>query len=466
MLHGRQGSLHAPAYARPSSAPHRSGGHPSAPDAVTRSDAGATAEPGASLTPREASGPTSGFLPSLAPTDALPPALMPHVEACRSLAARYHHDGADVRPWLAQAFATWDPRGIEALAQASDIARDGAMSAVSMLAHAYRWGAMPAAPDAHALAAIELPAGLSAPLGWLAQRLGVPACGNLYHMLIANWRLPGCAPGSACAPATLRDGIERVTTMHSWLQGPMEEHLTATLRCLLLTEVAGAEMLPAVLRLGDAALRGDAGEAVALLHTLRAGVAEVSGVLGRYMRPQRIAPEAFLSVIQPHFGWGMAQDGVRLDGASGAQTATIQLLDAAFGVRRESAVGVMAMHARAYLPAAQRALLEAVDRRAPAVRSFVAETAGPEARELWNDCLASLHQWRRAHQKRGAMYLRTESASYHSVSGIVAKQDGPARAHAFERAMEEHVQETIEARLAVDVGAPTEDPRSRAAPSW
>lgn len=401
----------------------------------------------APLGPRDTWRPTTGFLPSRAPTDALPPSLMPHVEACRALAARYHRDGADVRPWLSQTFAVWDPRGLDDLAHASDIARDGAMSAVSMLAHAFRWGAMPAGDDARALTALDLPIGLDAPLRWLAQRLGVPACGNLYHMLIANWRLPGCAPGAAYAPATLRAEIERATTMHSWLQGPMDEHLSATLRCLLLTEVAGAEMLPAVMGLGDAALRRDAEETVALLRALREGVAEVSGVLGRYMRPQRIGPEAFLSVIQPHFGWGLSHDGLRLDGASGAQTATIQLLDAAFGVRRESAVGAMAMHARAYLPGAQRAMLELVDRRAPSVRAFVTEAAGPEAQALWNDCLSSLHQWRRAHQKRGAMYLRTENASYHSVSGIVAKQDSRSRADAFERAMEEHVQETIDARL-------------------
>ncbi len=138
---------------------------------------------------------------------------------------------------------------------------------------------------------------------------------------------------------------------------------------------------------------------------------------------------------------------MRLDGASGAQTATIQLLDAAFCVSRASEVGVMATHARAYLPAGQRAVLEAVDRGAPAVRDFVANEAGPEARALWNDCLTSLHQWRRAHQKRGAMYLRTENTSYHSVGGLVAKQDAATRAEAFDRAMEEHVRETIEARM-------------------
>jgi hypothetical protein len=34
------------------------------------------------------------------------------------------------------------------------------------------------------------------------------------------------------------------------------------------------------------------------------------------------------------------------------------------------------------------------------------------------------------------------------VTSIVATQDSPARREAFERAMAEHVQETIEARLA------------------
>ncbi len=206
-------------------------------------------------------------------------------------------------------------------------------------------------------------------------------------------------------------------------------------------------MLPRVLGLGAAARRFDGPAAVALLESLRADVAEVASVLARYMRPQRIAPETFLSVIQPHFGWGLSHDGVRLDGASGAQTATIQMLDAAFGVPRASAVGVMTTHARDYLPPGQRALLAAVDAQAGPVRAFVAAHAGPDAPTLWNDCLAALHQWRRAHQKRGAMYLRTDNARYHSVSGLVPPQDAATRAEDFDRAMEDHVAETLAAQL-------------------
>jgi len=391
--------------------------------------------------------PVTGFLPAHIPTDALPGAWGAHVEACRALAGRYHRDDGDVRPWLAKTFATWDDREHEALLQSSDSVRDGAMTAVSMLAHAYRWGAMPAAPDALALTALELPPGLGRPLRALSERLGVPACGNLFHMVVANWRMSGTEPGTPYLPAQLRADIEQVTPMYGWLQGPAADHLTATLRCMLLTETAGAEMVPAVLGLGDAALRQDAQAAVMHLHTLQAGIAAVSAVLGRYMRPQSIAPEVFLSVIQPHFGWGLSHEGVRLDGACGAQTATIQLLDAIFGVPRASSVGVMALQARRYLPWVQRALLEAVDRRAPAVPAFVADHAGPEAPALWNDCLNTLHQWRRAHQKRGALYLRTENTQYHSVGGLVAKQDSATRAAAYDRAMEEHMQETLAARL-------------------
>lgn len=80
MPHERRASTHAPASAR--------------------APAGIFAESRASalVGPREASETTMGFLPSRVPTDALPPALMPHVEACWALAARYHRDGADVRP--------------------------------------------------------------------------------------------------------------------------------------------------------------------------------------------------------------------------------------------------------------------------------------------------------------------------------------------------------------------------------
>lgn len=391
--------------------------------------------------------PYTGFLPARAPTDALPPALAPHVAACRALAARYHRDGADVRPWLARAFADWDPRGFEALALATDAQRDGAMTAVTMLAHAFRWGAMPAVVDALAVTAIELPPGLDAPLRWLARHLGVPACGNLFHLVVANWRTSWCASGAAFAPDALGAAAERTTTLYTWLQGEADVQLDATLHCLLRTEAIGARMLPRVLGLGAAARRFDGPAAVALLESLRADVAEVASVLARYMRPQRIAPETFLSVIQPHFGWGLSHDGVRLDGASGAQTATIQMLDAAFGVPRASAVGVMTTHARDYLPPGQRALLAAVDAQAGPVRAFVAAHAGPDAPTLWNDCLAALHQWRRAHQKRGAMYLRTDNARYHSVSGLVPPQDAATRAEDFDRAMEDHVAETLAAQL-------------------
>lgn len=391
--------------------------------------------------------PATGFLPACIPTDALPGPWEAHAHACGLLAARYHRDDGDVRPWLATAFATWDDRHHEALRNASDSVCDGAMTAVSMLAHAYRWGAMPAVPDALGHDVIELPPGLARPLRALSERLGVPACGNLFHMVLANWRWPGAAPGSTYAPARLRADIERVTPMYGWLQGSAADHLAATLRCLLLTEIAGAEMLPAVLGLCDAALRHDAQAAVVHLHTVRAGIAAVSAVLGRYMRPQTIAPEVFLSVIQPHFGWGLSHAGVRLDGACGAQTTTIQLLDAVFGVPRASAVGAMAHHARRYLPWKQRALLEAIDRRAPIVRAFVADHADPDAPALWNDCLNTLHQWRRAHQKRGALYLRAENARYHSVGGLVTVEDSAVRAAAYDRAMEEHMQETLAARL-------------------
>ena len=93
-----------------------------------------------------------GFLPARVPAA---PASPLYAAACRELPARYHGEGRDVRPWLTETFATWsadDEAGLAALAPA---AIDDMMAAVSTLAHAHRWAAMPAPAASHALAAIE-----------------------------------------------------------------------------------------------------------------------------------------------------------------------------------------------------------------------------------------------------------------------------------------------------------------------
>jgi CRP-like cAMP-binding protein len=390
-----------------------------------------------------------GFLPQRVPTSVLPEPLEPHARACAELPAIYHGADADARPWLSRTFATWDPSAFTSLSQANGEVLDAAMSAVATLAHAYRWGAMPPVVGTQELSHIELPPGIGEPLQWLSARLGVPPCGNLFHMVIANWRLATLTPGGTYAPAALRAGAASISPLCSWLRPPEEHHLTATIRSVVITEAVGAEIMTAVVRLVGAAARRDVQETAFLLDKLRSLIGDVANVLAQYMRPQQIAPEVFLSVIQPHFLWGLQQ----LDGASGAQTPTVQLLDSAFGVRRESPIGQTIHHSRHFMLPAHRRVFEAVDAAGPLVRSFVAQHTDEDTLALWNDCLKGLLNWRRTHQKRGAMYLRAGTSAYRSVSGVVAQQDVESRATAYEAAMDEHVRETDAALVPREEGS-------------
>lgn len=384
-----------------------------------------------------------GFLPARAPTCALPPPFRPHVSACRELPERYHREGADVRPWLHDAFAEWDPDALSCLESAPIEALDGAMTAVTTLAHAYRWGCMPPSSEAYELKDLVLPKAIGEPLRFLSSRLGVPPCGNLYHMVLANWRIAAIPEGGSYSIGDLLRSYPSALLQFSWLNAPAAGDLAATLRCVIATEAIGADILPSAVRLASAAIRRDVQETTFLLDKLRTLIDEVGGALRHYMRPQQISPQAFLSVIQPHFLWGLAHEGERLDGASGAQTPTIQLLDSTFGVPRTSELGATILSSRSLLPPSHRRLLDAMDRVGPIVRSFIASGADPDTVALWNDCLKGLLGFRRAHQRRGAMYLRAGSANYRSVSGTVAEDDGEARAIAYEAAMDEHVRETL-----------------------
>jgi CRP-like cAMP-binding protein len=398
--------------------------------------------------------PTHGFLPSAAPSDVLPAPFDAYAEACGELASRYHGPGKDVRAWLSELFGRPDPcwREVGGLSQAE---LDAAMTAASMLAHAFRWAAMPPPPASFALTRIDLPPGLDASLVALAQRLDVPPCGGLYHLVVNNWRARGVAPGTTYDPAVLRPTAE-ITMLWPWLLPPAVEGLTATALSIVETEAASASLLLAMVKLLESAARGDVLESGFLLDKLRAGIVSIGRVFVEFVRPARIRPEDFMNLIQPHMSWGLERDGHRLDGASGAQSPVFQALDAVFGIARGSRVAHVALASRAYLPPCHRRFLDALDGVTHVVSDFVLGSNDATSRQLFNECVEGLVFWRRAHQKRGALYMRAEAANYASVSGVVEPQGVVERTARFEAEMNARLHETLD-RLApsTDLQNPT-----------
>jgi len=383
-----------------------------------------------------------GFLPARVPAA---PASPLYAAACRELPARYHGEGRDVRPWLAETFVTWsadDEAGLAALAPA---AIDDLMAAVSTLAHAHRWAAMPAPAASHALAAIDLPPGLAGPLEQISAHLEIPACGNLYHMILHGWRAPGLEPGGEYATERLR--VDDVAPLHPWLCGREADELAVFAGSIVRTEAQGALAVDVLVPLFTAVAQENVHEITYYLDKLAAIAAEYGQIFARAIRRQQITPHTFLALIQPHYVWGLERRGELLQGASGAQAPSFQLLDAVLAVPRGSHAARSALHSRNGLPRAHRRLLAAVDALGPELRAFVDRAADPTLADRFNQCVRGLQYWRRIHQKRGGVYIAGDPerpvAQYVSVGRVV--DAGPDAALRFDAAMEAHVQETAQA---------------------
>lgn len=381
-----------------------------------------------------------GFLPARAPA---PPTLGALADLCRELPRRYHEPGGDVRPWLREALESC-PEHQDTLVALDPAGLDDLMAVVTHLAHAFRWGAMPAPTASHALARVDLPRGLARLWSRLAARLAVPRCGNLYHMVLHGWSADDIQPGAEYSTDRLLRGA--LAPLHPWLRGREADELSAFTGAVVETEAHGAAAVDLAVPLFAAVARDDTSEAAELLDRLAAVVAAIGRVFARAIRKQQVSPHTFLALIQPHFLWGLEHEGEVLEGASGAQTPSFQLLDAMLAVPRESPAAQAAARSRAGLPPRHRGFIAAVDALGVELRAFVGRSGDRGLADRYNECVRGLQHWRRMHQKRGALYLDGDPhrpvPEYMSVGRVVG---GVAdRAAHFDAAMEAHVQETAQ----------------------
>ncbi|MFA7480142.1 MAG: ATP-binding cassette domain-containing protein [Vulcanimicrobiota bacterium] len=179
---------------------------------------------------------------------------------------------------------------------------------------------------------------------------------------------------------------------------------------------------------------------------LGATILALNSAFNRAIRTKRIKPAHFLKYVQPTMVWLLDHGEGPLEGASGPQSCTIQVLDSFFGVSRDSQLGGLLLESRRYMLPRHRTLLEALDETSPVLRRFVAGSGSPRLLEAYNRCLELLRAWRVSHQKRGGLYIKADdsSNSYVSTGLLVQKGDKSAL---FEQSMEEHIQATDERLL-------------------
>jgi CRP/FNR family transcriptional regulator, cyclic AMP receptor protein len=398
---------------------------------------------------RETLHPGTGFLPSVTPLIDLPAPFDRLSDACHELAYRYHGSGKDVRPWLDSLFAEMPGTWLPALEGAPRPVLEALMTKASLLCHAYRWRFMPTDPALYHIKSLELPLALDQIWTESARILGIPRVGMFYTMVTCNWRLEGRSQGCPYETEELEDG--RVRLIDAWLLPPEDSELTAFIVAALRMEAQGRRVADCMLQTYRAILREDHQEVAYRLVACRDVLKTLLDAFNGLIRKDRMDITNFLKLVQPTMLWLLDHGEGPLEGASGPQACTVQLLDNFLGVPRESELGEMILKSRRYMLPEHRRLLELTDPCQPILRDYVERLGDSHITELFNSCVGTFLTWRRSHQKRGAMYLKgkpEDKVEHYASTGLVVGVEND-RVKIFESTMQRHIEQT-ESRVLAD----------------
>ncbi len=384
----------------------------------------------------------SGFLPSKAPLVNLPAPFERISKACSEFSRHYHGENLDVRPWLDQEFSEPDPTWREAVEKADQYLLENLMTKVSLLCHAYRWQRMPTPPENYSLKKIDLPKGLEPIWDQLSSRLQIPRVGIFYTMVCNNWKLKGVEPGQSYNVDEIEDA--NIELIHSWLNSPVAEELRTFVSTALCMESKGAKILKRIQKIYRCIDLENSQEATYHMMVLEATLTSVYSIFNRGIKKQRIVPTNFLKFVQPTMIWLLDHGEGPLEGASGPQACTIQMVDCFLGVPRNSALGEVILKSRKYMLPKHKKLLENMDGASSQLRDFVLKANDHRLLEAYNRCLKLMTSWRVSHQKRAAMYIKGdegEKVGNYVSTGLVVNNE-EKRGDYFEKTMQGHIDQT------------------------
>ena len=329
-----------------------------------------------------------GFVPDVEPLDALPPGFAAWDEIVPILPALIMNRQA--RRWIAGI-----PE-LDASALAGEGEQERACLILSALTMAHVWCG--AEPD------FTLPRNIATPFLAVSRRLGRPPIVMHATLVLNNWRRLDRSRPLA---------LDNVDTQFTFT-GSFDEKwfYLATLG----VELAGA---PAVVALANAVAASETGDEAALamhLAALETGIRQMTAALMRMA--ESCDPYVFYHRIRPFLaGWpapGVVYAGADTPpqvfaGGSAAQSALLQSVDAALGIRHEHAATRDFLEAMLqYMPRKHRAFVAALRRR-----SSIRERASrgtPRLHEAYNACIAAADAFRRKHIGLTSQYIVKQAA--------------------------------------------------------
>lgn len=294
------------------------------------------------------------------------------------------------------------PFKIEALKSEGEIRR--AMLALSYIGMAYQWSDIEPAP--------VIPAILAKPWYEVGKLVGRPPILSYASYSIDNWyRLKSDGP-IECG---------NIALLQCFLGGQDEEWFI--LIHIDIEKRAGVA-LDAIERAQRAVVGDDLDQLEMALGQLRDGIKSMYEVLARM--PERCDPYIYFHRVRPYiFGWRnnpalpngvvyegvteLAGKGMTYRGETGAQSAIVPALDGVLGIEHErDELREYLMEMREYMPPQHVRFIEAVE-SGPSVRRFVAEKGRANTRDLFNQSVELLGDFRAMHLEYAGQYIHAQA---------------------------------------------------------
>jgi indoleamine 2,3-dioxygenase len=272
------------------------------------------------------------------------------------------------------------------------------------LTHAYVWGEPGPAP--------RLPRNLAVPFHAIAQGLGRPPVLSYASYALDNWaRLDQTQPLE----------LGNLIICQNFLGGLDEDWF---ILIHIDIEAKAAPALAVIPTLLEAITQENRTTVLTSLEVIRAAWTRINATMDRM--PEACDPYIYYHRVRPYlYGWkdnpalpqGLIYEGVEeyggqpqlWRGETGAQSAIVPTMDALFNVAHDrDRLWDYLIEMRTYMPPQHRAWIAAVEEQST-LRQFVQNHPDARLRQLYNDCLRLIEQFRTRHLEFAARYINQQA---------------------------------------------------------
>ena len=289
------------------------------------------------------------------------------------------------------------------------------MQIYSYLTHAYVWGE----PTPIQI----LPRNIAVPFYQIAQQLGRPPILSYASYALDNWiRLDPSQPIA----------IGNIILGQNFLGG-LDEDWFVLIHVDI--EAKAAPALAAIPSILDGIKGDNAIAVVKALEKIKYAWQNINQTMNRM--PEGCDPYIYYHRVRPYIhGWknnptlpeGLIYEGVdayggkpqQFRGETGAQSAIIPTMDALFNIAHANdPLRLYLREMRDYMPPKHRAFVAVVEQQSR-LRDFVSNRMQqlPKLKDLYNDCLCLIEQFRTKHLEFAARYIHKQSAEAHNDTSI------------------------------------------------